>query len=368
MISPIEEIIADFRAGKFVVLTDDESRENEGDLVIAADFVTAESVNFMARFGRGLICAAIAEEQRRRLQLPMMSEENSAPFETNFTVSVEAAEGVTTGISAGDRAKTIRAISDPSSNSSDWVAPGHIFPIAAKPGGVLVRAGHTEAGCDLAKLAGLNPAAAICEILRDDGEMARLNDLEKFAETHGLKLGTIESLIQHRLGAESLVEEISRAPLLTPWGEFTLAVFRDTMHSRLHLALVRGKIRRDSPALVRVSPEPTLLDAIAVSGIGHSWSVGAAAAKIAAAESGALILLNADDGSALSGQIRRLQSGGSADDGDKKSPHPIRTHGIGAQILRALGAGKIRLLSSPLRLPSMAGFGLEVVEIIEEDE
>jgi 3,4-dihydroxy 2-butanone 4-phosphate synthase/GTP cyclohydrolase II len=358
------EIIADVARGRMVVLVDDKDRENEGDLLIAAQFADAQAINFMARHARGLICLTLTGAHCRRLGLAPMSADNGAAFGTNFTVSIEAARGVSTGISASDRATTIRAAARPEAVAADIVTPGHIFPVEARDGGVLVRAGHTEAGCDLARLAGLFPAAVICEILKEDGEMARLPDLVGFAAEHNLKIGAIESLIRHRSRTESLIREISAAPLATPWGEFKLRAFSDVIDGGMHIALCRGEWDAKVAVPVRVVPEASVLDALANGGIGRSWSANAALRHIAAQGRGVLLFLNAGGGGALAAQVAGLEDGGKA----KPRDLPVRTYGIGAQILQALGVGKIRLLSSRLKLPSMAGFGLEIVDIVAADE
>ena len=361
-IAPIEEIIAEIARGQMVVLVDDKDRENEGDLLIAAQFADAAAINFMARHARGLICLTLTSAHCRRLGLAPMSADNGAAFGTNFTVSIEAARGVGTGISASDRARTIRAAARPDASAADIVTPGHIFPVEARDGGVLVRAGHTEAGCDLTRLAGLFPAAVICEILKEDGEMARLPDLIRFAAAHRLKIGAIESLIRHRSRTESLIRPAARSPLQTPWGEFALCAFRDAVGDGLHLALCLGAWDADTAVTVRVMPDTSVLDALAGGGIGRSWSIDAALRRIADEGRGVLLLLNADGGGALAAQLAALADGGKS----KPRALPVRTYGIGAQILQKLGVGKIRLLSSRLKLPSMAGFGLEIVEVIED--
>jgi len=362
-IAPTDEIIAELRAGRMVILVDEEDRENEGDLVLAADFVTPEAINFMARFGRGLICLTLTAERCRQLNLPPMVQVNGTAHGTNFTVSIEAAEGVTTGISAADRARTVQAAVAAHARPEDLVQPGHIFPLAAQPGGVLMRAGHTEAGCDLAQLAGLTPAAVICEILKDDGTMARLPDLVEFGRQHGLKIGTIADLIQHRSATESLVERIGEREVATPHGPFRMIVYRDAPSRSPHVAMVRGAFGPHDEVLVRVHEPLTVLDLLDVERGPHAWSVHRALEAIAARGAGVLVMLNcAQDGERLLSQFEASIAGPEA------SPRPrraakmdLRTYGVGAQILRDLGVGRMRLLSAPRRMPSMTGYDLQVV-------
>jgi len=360
-ISPTAEIIAELRAGSIVVLVDDEDRENEGDLVLAAEHVTPESINFMARHARGLVCLTLTEERCRQLALPLMVRDNRAQMGTNFTLSIEAAEGVTTGISAHDRARTVRAAVAKDAKPSDIVQPGHIFPVMAQPGGVLVRAGHTEAGCDLSELAGLTPAAVICEIMREDGSMARLPDLMEFAAQHRLKIGTIAELIEYRSRNESMVQRVARRPLETPWGKFELLSYRDLALGSIHLALVLGKIDPGVETLVRVHEPLSVLDLLDSGSGTHSWGVGAALKAIQAAGAGVMVLMNcSQSGDSLQAELageRPARQGRSSD---------LRTYGIGAQILRDLGVGKMRLLAAPRKMPSMAGFGLEVTGYVTD--
>ena len=362
MISGAQEMARELAAGRMIVLVDDEDRENEGDLLIAANFADAAAVNFMAAEGRGLICLALTGEQCERLRLPPMSPEKKSPFGTNFTVSVEAARGVTTGISAQDRARTIAAAANPEASPDDIIMPGHIFPLRADPGGVLVRAGHTEAGCDLARMAGLFPAAVICEIMNEDGTMARLDDLQKFAARHKLKIGAIKNIIEYRLRNEALVQRGGEAKVQTAAGEFNLVSFHDTVAGRLHLAFCRGDIRAENPVLARVLVEPTFLDGVLASLPGRSWSVLESLRRIDKEGGGILVLLGADetDGAKIGMQFnslaRRTQTGAAG---------RLRTYGLGAQILRHLGAGKIRLLSGRMKIPGLDAFGLEITEVIE---
>lgn len=352
----IEEIIEDLRQGKMVIIMDDEDRENEGDLVMAAEFVTPEAINFMIRHARGLVCLTLTEARCRQLDISHMSRENKAQLGTNFTVSIEAAHGVTTGISASDRATTIKAAVKKDAVPADIVQPGHIFPIMAKPGGVLVRAGHTEAGCDLAHMAGAMPAAVICEIIKEDGEMARLPDLIEFAHLHKLKIGTIADLIEHRIRNEKLVERVARRKIKTVYGEFDLATYLDKTTQRTHLALVKGEIKAENETLVRVHEPLSVMDFLEQSHAQHSTSVHDALQKIAQASSGVLVLLHHNETS----QDLLARASTPVETSHTAQWDP-RSYGIGAQILCDIGVGKMRLLATPRKLPSMAGFGLEVV-------
>jgi 3,4-dihydroxy 2-butanone 4-phosphate synthase/GTP cyclohydrolase II len=367
-IASIPEIVEEIRNGRIVVLVDDEDRENEGDLIFAADFVTPDKINFLARYGRGLICMPITAEHAQRLRLAPMAQHNRTVHGTNFTVAIEAAEGVSTGISAADRAHTIRVATRPDAKPDDIVQPGHVFPLVAQPGGVLMRAGHTEACCDLARMAGLAPAAVLCEIMNDDGTMARLPDLVPFAQQHGLKIGTIADLIHYRAATESLIERVGSRRVRTFAGEFELVAYRDTPSGAPHLALVKGPIDPQREVLVRVHEPTSVLDLIDTEVSIHSWPFGKALARIAQAESGVLILLNCAE------PVDRLfdKFGALADIDAGKSPAPrtakmdLRTYGIGAQILRDLDVGTMKLLARPRKMPSMAGFGLHVTGYLEE--
>ncbi|WP_345533633.1 bifunctional 3,4-dihydroxy-2-butanone-4-phosphate synthase/GTP cyclohydrolase II [Viridibacterium curvum] len=354
-LSPIRDIIEDIRAGRMVILIDDEDRENEGDIVVAAQYATPEVINFMARHARGLICLTLTEERCRQLGLNPMARDNRSQFSTAFTVSIEAAEGVTTGISAADRARTVAAAVAKYAKPADIVQPGHVFPIMAKPGGVLVRAGHTEAGCDLAGLAGLEPASVICEIMNEDGSMARLPDLLVFAKEHGLKIGAIRDLIHHRSAEEKMVERVADKPVPTAHGEFRLAAFRERISGEIHLAMYLGEIRHDVETLVRVHEPVSVLDFIDPAGTRHSYTIDESLRRIAANGHGAVILLrrpvSAEEMLATLGVETSLPTP------TKWDP---RIFGIGAQILRDLGVGKMRVLATPRRMPSMSGFGLEV--------
>jgi 3,4-dihydroxy 2-butanone 4-phosphate synthase / GTP cyclohydrolase II len=355
-ISPIQEIIAEIRAGHMVVLVDEEDRENEGDLVFAAEFVTPEKINFMATHGRGLICLTLTEAHCKQIDLPLMVRENGLPLATNFTLSIEAASGVTTGISAADRSRTVQVAADKNAKPSDIVQPGHIFPLRAQNGGVLVRAGHTEAGCDLAQLAGLTPASVICEILKDDGEMARLPDLIVYAKQHGLKIGTIADLIEHRSHHEKLVERVARRKVQTAHGEFDLVTYVDKTTQRTHLALVHGEIHREVETLVRVHEPLSVLDFLEQTDHAHSTSVHEALRKISQSPAGVLVLLHRGESS----QDLRARAALEAASQQTAQWDP-RSYGTGAQILRDLNVGKMRLLATPHKMPSMTGFGLEVV-------
>ena len=361
-LSSISEIIADIQVGKMVILVDEEDRENEGDLVLAAQFVTPEAINFMARFGRGLICLTLSEERCRQLDLPLMVTRNGTRHGTKFTVSIEAAEGVSTGISAADRARTIQAAIARNARPDDLVQPGHIFPLRAEKGGVLVRAGHTEAGCDLAALAGLEPATVICEIMNDDGTKARLPDLIEFGRMHGLKIGTIADLIGYRSANESLVERVNEAPLETVHGGFRLLTYRDRAAGGAHLALVRGAPGPGNDALVRVQELGSPVDLIDTKRGSHAWSVHKALGAIAASGCGALVLLNCSNAAVP-------MVAGQADAASARRPKmDLRSYGIGAQILRDIGVGRMKLLSRPVKLPSMGGFSLQVTGFAHEPE
>ena len=361
-VSPTTEVIADLRAGRMVILVDEEDRENEGDLVLAADFVTPDAINFMARYGRGLICLTLTEQKCRSLNLSQMVANNSSPLGTNFTVSIEAAEGVTTGISAADRARTVQAAVRADAGPADIVQPGHIFPLMAQNGGVLVRAGHTEAGCDLAQLTGLTPAAVICEILKDDGEMARLPDLIEFGKQHGLKIGTIADLIHYRSRTESLVSRVSERDIETVHGRFRLVVYCDKIGQATHLALVKGVITPDSEVLVRVHEPLSVIDLLDVKSASHSWNFNQALAAVSRAECGVIVLLHRPESAA--DLVERAQPGAIA----AVQKNALRTYGIGAQILRDLKVTKMRLLAKQRRMPSMAGFDLQVTGYLQPED
>jgi 3,4-dihydroxy 2-butanone 4-phosphate synthase/GTP cyclohydrolase II len=353
-ISPIPELVAELAAGRMIILVDEEDRENEGDLVFASDLVTPEAINFMARFGRGLICLTLTRERCEYLQLPPMAARNGTKHSTAFTVSIEAATGVTTGISAADRARTVQVAVARDSVPRDLVQPGHIFPLQAQDGGVLMRAGHTEAGCDLARMAGLSPSAVICEIMKDDGTMARLPDLQEFAREHNIKIGTIADLITYRSGNESLIECLHQDRLTTPWGAFDSRVYRDRT-GQVHLALSAGAWTDEDEVLVRVHEPLSVMDLLDIGRARHSWSLPQALTTLQENGRGVAVLLNvAQDAQALLGVA--LPPTGEP----PRTSMDLRTYGVGAQILRDLGIRRMKLLSNQRRMPSMVGYGLEV--------
>jgi len=366
-IATVPEIVDEIRRGNIVVLVDDEDRENEGDLVFAADFVSAEKINFLARYGRGLICMPITAEHGAQLALTPMAARNRTVHGTNFTVAIEAAEGITTGISAADRAHTIRVATRPNARPEDIVQPGHVFPLVAQPGGVLMRAGHTEACCDLARLAGLNPAAVLCEIMNDDGTMARLPDLLPFAGQHSLKIGTIADLIHYRAANESLIERVGQRRVVTAAGEFELVAYRDLPGGAMHLALVRGEISPERETLVRVHEPSSVLDFIDPDLSTHSWPLAKALAAIAQAGDGVVVLLNCGQSSErLFAQFSALdEAAAGAGPRERSGGTDLRTYGVGAQILRDLHVGAMKLLAKPRKTPSMAGFGLHITGYLE---
>jgi len=361
-LAPITDIIADIKAGKMVILVDEEDRENEGDLVMAAEFVTPEAINFMAKHARGLICMPMTRERCETLKLPLMAPRNGSGFGTKFTVSIEAAEGVTTGISAADRARTVQAAAAKDAKAEDIVSPGHIFPLMAQPGGTLARAGHTEAACDLARMAGFEPSGVICEVMNDDGTMSRRAELEVFAAEHGLKIGTIADLIHYRMIHERTVQRVSEQPVESELGEFNLVTYRDAVEGDVHLALTLGKICAEEPTLVRVHNMDPLRDLLLVKQPGR-WSLRAAMAAVAEAGSGVVLLLGHPlDGDVLLAHIRE-----SAGDAPAKAPTTYSTVGAGSQILRDLGVRKMRLMSSPMKFNAISGFDLEVVEYVPSE-
>jgi len=361
-LAPIEEIVAELKAGRMVILVDEEDRENEGDLVMAAEHVTPEAINFMVRHARGLVCLTLTDARCRQLGLKQMVSDNQTPHGTAFTVSIEAAEGVTTGISAADRAITIQAAVAMNAEPGDIIQPGHIFPLRAQPGGVLVRAGHTEAGCDLVGMAGLQPASVICEILKEDGSMARLPDLLEFGKEHGLKIGAIADLIHYRAANERLVEREGEREVNTPFGAFKLVVYRDKISRATHLALTRGDIRADLETLVRVHEPVSLIDVLDMGGAAHAYSVPAALQLMAASShAGALVLLHRPE--SADELAARALPGETAQPARK---FDLRNYGTGAQILRDLGVGKMKLLATPRKMPAMDGFGLEVTGYFEQ--
>lgn len=360
----IEEILEDIRQGKMVIIVDDEDRENEGDLLMAASKVTPEDVNFMATYGRGLICLTLTQQRCKQLQIPLMVDTNNAEYGTNFTVSIEAAEGVTTGISAGDRAVTIRAAVAENAKPTDIVQPGHIFPLEAQPGGVLTRAGHTEAGCDLSRMAGLEASAVIVEILNEDGTMARRPDLEAFAEKFDLKIGTIADLIEYRLKNEHSVEKVSECNLPTEAGDFRLQAYHDGISGQVHLAMIKGKIDPEQPVLVRVHMENSFCDMLGAKMDDCGWPLNDVMQRMHQEGSGVIVILRSNETSSelthRMDHYQKLQQG-------KVSSHPakakdLRTYGLGAQILKSIGVKQMKVMSAPKKIHGLSGFGLEVVE------
>ena len=362
-----QEIIDDIKAGKIVILMDDEDRENEGDLIIAAEHISAEAINFMATHGRGLICLTMTQERCSQLDLPLMVKNNGAAFSTNFTMSIEASKGVTTGISAADRARTVQAAIAKGAVPSDIVQPGHIFPIMAQPGGVLTRAGHTEAGCDLARLAGLEPSSVIVEILNEDGTMARRPDLEVFAKQHDIKIGTIADLIEYRNLNETTIEQVAKCKLPTEHGEFDLVTYKDTIDGQLHYALLKGEIKQQEPTLVRVHLQSTFNDILLSDrNADRSWGLSQAMAYIAE-HNGALVILGKQESTEeLEATVKAFAA---ADEGENVTPRKFqgtsRTVGVGSQILADLGIQKMRLMSLPKKYHALSGFHLEVVDYVE---
>lgn len=385
-LNSVEELLEELRAGRMVVVMDDEDRENEGDLLMPAGLVRPEDINFMARYGRGLICLTLTRERCRQLRLPLMVSETDRDRRTNFTVSIEAAQGVTTGISAYDRAHTVRTAVAADARPEDLRQPGHIFPIMAQPGGVLTRAGHTEAGCDLARLAGFEPAAVIVEIMNDDGTMARRPDLEAFARTHGLKIGTIAELIRYRLRNERSVERISEQPVQTEFGEFRLYLYEDHVNRDVHLALAHGPIGESSVPLVRVHIADTLRDLLGVRGSSRAWTLRDAMQRIAQAGSGVVVILRDHESPRDLVEAVRSLSGAPAGAGvvaassaannlpaagapDALTPAGgvLRTYGVGAQILKDLGIRRMRVLSAPKQIHGISAFDLEIESYVGED-
>ena len=358
--APIEEILEEIRNGRMVVIVDDEDRENEGDLIMAAELVTPQDINFMVTHARGLVCLSLTRERCRQLGLPPMVQDNTSQHHTNFTVSIEAAEGVTTGISAYDRAHTIRTAVRPNAAPEDLSQPGHIFPLTAQPGGVLTRAGHTEAASDLALMAGLEPAGVLVEILNEDGSMARRPELEKFAEKHGLKIGSIEQLIQYRLSTEHTVDRVENRIIETPYGQFELHAFKDRLCNQLHYALSHGTIHHDAPTLVRVQMQNTLSDVLHWSRSDFGTPITALLPRLAAAPAGILVLL-ADEHS-TDELLTRIR--GDAPAASNSPFHEWRSTGVGSQILSALGAGQIRVIGTPRKQIGTGGFGLQILEYV----
>ena len=364
-ISPVQEIVDEMKAGRMVILVDEEDRENEGDLVLASDHVTPEAINFMARFGRGLICLTLTRERCEFLKLPPMAARNGTVYSTAFTVSIEAAEGVTTGISAADRARTVQVAVAPSTQPSDLVQPGHIFPLQAVDGGVLMRAGHTEAGCDLAAMAGCSPSSVICEIMKDDGTMARLPDLQLFAAEHGLKIGTIADLIEYRSRNESLVERIGSREIRTAHGDFTVHAFRDKPSQSVHLALVKGQWEQDAEVPVRVHEPLSVLDALELGRSMHSWSLDTSLQHLEKQGQGVAVLLNC--GESAGQLLAQFEGSARPSQAPERGRMDLRTYGIGAQILRLCGVHRMQLMGNPRRMPSMTGYGLEITGYIPKE-
>ena len=362
----IEDIIADLKQGKMVIMVDDENRENEGDLIMAAEKVRPEDINYMARYGRGLICLTLTRERCAQLRLPLMVEETDQHHATNFTVSIEATEGITTGISAHDRAKTVQAAVAKNATPDQLSQPGHIFPIMAQPGGVLTRAGHTEAGCDLARLAGFEPAATIVEILNEDGSMARRPDLEEFARKHDIKIGTIADLIRYRLEKERFVERIAKKAVNTDYGDFTLYCYDDQVSQSVHVALVKGDLSKHESPLVRVHIQDTLGDVLGVQATALGWPVTNAIRRISEEETGVVIILREQESSRdLMDAVENLSL--QADElNEKRIDDGLRTYGVGAQILRDLGVKQMRVLSAPKQMYAISGFDLKITEYVEQ--
>ncbi len=363
-----EEIVEDIAAGKMVVIVDDEDRENEGDILMAASMVRPEDINFMAKYGRGLICMTLTKERCQQLNLPLMVDVTEADHTTNFTISIEASEGVTTGISAYDRAHTIRTAVAPNASSASITQPGHIFPLMAQAGGVLTRAGHTEAGCDYARLAELEPAAVIVEIMDEDGSMARRPQLEKFAKEHNLKIGTIEDLIRYRIQNERTVHRKSSQPFATDCGEFELVTYEDTINKEIHFALVKGKVDPDQPVVTRVHIENTLCDTLLGNSVSCGWPLRDAMKRISNEDVGVAVILRiANDSESLCHQLEDLNASKKQRLETDSNDSPVNrwTLGVGGQILSDLGVKKMRLLSAPQVFHGLGGFGLEIVEYID---
>lgn len=365
--SDIEDIIADIRDGKMVIMVDDENRENEGDLLMAAEKVLPENINYMARYGRGLICLTLSRERCARLRIPLMVHETDEHHATNFTISIEAAEGITTGISAHDRAKTVQVAVAPDAQPDDLKQPGHIFPVVAQPGGVLTRAGHTEAGCDLARLAGFESAAVIVEILNEDGSMARRTDLEKFARKHTIKIGTIADLIRYRLEKERYVERIDKKPVQTAHGEFTLYCYDDHLNQTVHLALVKGDLQASTEPLVRVHLQDTLGDILGIRSPALGWPLDSVIERISREDAGVIVVLRDQQSSReLMDAVGSLSEVKDDLESWRGRDAALRTYGVGAQILKDLGVQRMRVLSAPKHMYAISGFDLEITEYVEK--
>ena len=365
--SDIEDIVADIRDGKMVIMVDDEDRENEGDLLMAAEKVRPENINYMARYGRGLICLTLSRERCAQLRIPLMVHETDEHHATNFTISIEAAEGITTGISAHDRAKTVQVAVAPDAKPDDLKQPGHIFPVVAQAGGVLARAGHTEAGCDLARLAGLESAAVIVEILNEDGSMARRPDLEKFARKHSIRIGTIADLIRYRLEKERYVERIDKKPVQTAHGEFTLYCYDDHLNQTVHLALVKGDIQASTEPLVRVHLQDTLGDILGIQSPALGWPMDSVIERISREDVGVIVMLRDQQSSReLMDAVGSLSEVKDDLESRRSGDEVLRTYGVGAQILRDLGVQRMRVLSAPKQMYAISGFDLEITEYVEK--
>jgi 3,4-dihydroxy 2-butanone 4-phosphate synthase / GTP cyclohydrolase II len=361
----VEEVLADLRAGRMVIILDDEDRENEGDFIMAAEYATPEAVAFMIRHSSGILCVPMEDEQLARLDLPQMVPNNDEAYRTAFTVSVDYRFGTTTGVSSSDRSATIRALADPNSTATDFARPGHIFPLRPRPGGVLVRAGHTEAAVDLCKLAGLRAAGVLCELMNDDGTMARRPQIEEFARTHNLKIGTIADLIRYRLRNERSVERVSEQAVQTEFGEFRLYAYEDHVQGGVHLALAHGKLNGKTPPLVRVHVADTLRDLLGIRGDPHAWTLRAALERIAHAGSGVVVILRDQETAAELSEALRALSPASAATPPTTPPagaggQVLRTYGVGAQILKDLGISRMRVLSAPKQMHGISAFGLEI--------
>ncbi len=365
--SDIEEIIADIRDGKMVIMVDDEDRENEGDLLMAAEKVRPENINYMARYGRGLICLTLSRERCAQLRIPLMVHETDEHHATNFTISIEAAEGITTGISAHDRAKTVQVAVAPDAKPDDLKQPGHIFPVVAQAGGVLTRAGHTEAGCDLARLAGFESAAVIVEILNEDGSMARRPDLEKFARKHSIRIGTIADLIRYRLEKERYVERIDKKPVQTAHGEFILYCYDDHLNQTVHLALVKGDVQGSTEPLVRVHLQDTLGDILGIQSPALGWPMDSVIERISREDVGVIVMLRDQQTSReLMDAVGSLSEVKDDLESRRSGDKVLRTYGVGAQILRDLGVQRMRVLSAPKQMYAISGFDLEITEYVEK--
>jgi len=352
--SSVEEILADMRAGRMVIILDDEDRENEGDFIMAAEHATPEAMAFMIRYSSGILCVPMEDARLIELDLPQMVQNNDDAYRTAFTVSVDYRHGTTTGVSASDRSATIKALADASTTAADYARPGHIFPLRARNGGVLIRAGHTEAAVDLCALAGLKPAGVLCELMNDDGTMSRRAEIEVFARQHNLKIGTIADLIRYRLRNERSIERVSEQAVQTDFGEFRMVTYQDQVHKGTHLALVRGRLDGPEPPLVRVHVADTVRDLLGVRGDSHAWTLRAAMERIARAGAGVAVILH--DGE-TDGPARGIGVGGQV----------LRTFGVGAQILKDLGVCRMRVLSAPKQMHGISAFGLEIAGYVGEE-